>query len=351
MAVVLFVAIVFVSSWPIFSHALERLPYSHMPRVIIGSPLFNHAGHFRESIEAILNQTFTDFALVLVDDGSTDATGDIAREYVAIDSRVSYQRNAVRLGLIDNSRKAFALARRRHPEAEYFAWTSDHDLCHPCWLQRLVEALDATPRSVLAYPMNRRIGPSGEVLKRKPWRFDTAGIDSKWTRLNVGIRHMRAGNMIYGLFRIGPLQRAGVYRRVVIPDRLLFGELSLYGEFTQVPQVLWFRRWNGRVFSLGRQRASFFPGRRPLYSYIPWWMGHAASLFWTFAIRGDGRPDVSRADGARAALQYGVLAALVHAWQTLCTAGALLIEWLDAGRRSARRALRSTRRRAAAYLR
>ncbi len=125
------------------------------------------------------------------------------------------------------------------------------------------------PTSVLAYPMNRRVGPSGEILKRKPWRFDTVGIESKWTRLNVGIRQMRAGNMVYGLFRIGALQRAGVYRKVVMPDRLLFGELSLYGQFTQVPQVLWFRRWNGRVFSLGRQRASFFPGRRPLYSYVP----------------------------------------------------------------------------------
>jgi glycosyltransferase involved in cell wall biosynthesis len=319
--------------------------------VIIGSPLFNQAGHCRESIEAILNQTFTDFALVLVDDGSTDATGDIAREYTAIDARVSYYRNAERLGLIDNSRRAFALAREHHPEAEYFAWTSDHDLCHPRWLQRLVEALDASPDSVLAYPMNRRVGPSGELLKRKPWTFDTAGIESKWTRLRVGIRHMRAGNMIYGLFRIGALQRAGVYRKVVIPDRLLCGELSLYGQFTQVPQVLWFRRWNGRVFSLGRQRASFFPGRRPLYSYVPWWISHTASLFWTFTVRGDGQPDVSRADGALAALQYGVLAALVHAWQTLRTAGALFIEWLAAGQLFARRALRSVRRRAVAHLR
>ena len=45
-----------------------------MPRVIIGSPLFNHADHFREAIESILGQTFTDFALVLVDDVSSDAT-------------------------------------------------------------------------------------------------------------------------------------------------------------------------------------------------------------------------------------------------------------------------------------
>jgi len=321
-----------------------------MPRVIIGSPLFNHAKDLPEAIESILNQTSTDFALVLVDDCSTDETPAIAREYEALDSRVSYCRNETRLGLIDNSRKAFALARQRHPEAEYFAWTSDHDLCHPYWLQRLVEALDACPDAVLAYPMNRRIGPSGEVLKRKPWTFDTVGIESKWTRLSVGIRHMRAGNMVYGLFRVGALQRAGVYRKVVVPDRLLFGELSLYGQFTQVPQVLWFRRWNGRVFSLGRQRASFFPDRRPLYSYCPWWISHAASLFWTFTIRGEGRPDVSRGGGMVAALLYGVLAGLVHAWQTFRTVGSTLAEWLAAVRLLALRILRSMKRRARVYL-
>ena len=56
-----------------------------MPRVILGSPLFNHAAHFREAIESVLNQTFTDFALVLVDDSSSDDTPQVAREYEAID--------------------------------------------------------------------------------------------------------------------------------------------------------------------------------------------------------------------------------------------------------------------------
>ena len=74
-----------------------------MPRIIIGSPLFNHAKDFPEAIESILSQTFTDFALVLVDDQSTDETPAIAREYEALDSRVLYQCNPQRLGLIGNS--------------------------------------------------------------------------------------------------------------------------------------------------------------------------------------------------------------------------------------------------------
>jgi glycosyltransferase involved in cell wall biosynthesis len=188
-----------------------------MPRVIIGSPLFNHAKDFREAIESILGQTFTDFALVLVDDCSTDETAAIAREYVDLDRRVSYQLNEQRMGLVDNARRSFDLARARYPDAEYFAWASDHDLWHPRWLQELVDALDRHPDVVLAYPLNRRIGPAGEVLARRPWAFDTFGITDSWKRLRLSIRQMSAGNMVYGLYRVDLLARAGVYRRVLVP--------------------------------------------------------------------------------------------------------------------------------------
>jgi len=179
-------------------------------------------------------------------------------------------------------------------------------------LQQLVDALDADPDVLFAYPLNRRIGPAGDLLKRKPWSFDTSGVTNRWTRLRSGIREMRAGNMVYGLYRVGSLERAGVYRRVVVPDRLLVAELSLYGQCKQVPEVLWFRRWYGRVFSLERQRSNFFPRGRPLYSYCPWWIAHAVSLLHTFTIRGTGRPQVSRAAGLAASAQYIVLAGSVH---------------------------------------
>ena len=122
-----------------------------MPRVIIGSPLFNHAKDFREAIESILGQTCSDFALVLVDDCSTDETAAIAREYAAADPRVTYVANETRLGLVDNACRAFEIARQMYPDAEYFAWASDHDLWHPRWLQALVDTLDQDPNLVLTW--------------------------------------------------------------------------------------------------------------------------------------------------------------------------------------------------------
>ena len=314
------------------------------PRVIIGAGLFNHAKDFPEAIESILSQTFEDFALVLVDDQSTDETPALAQRYAALDPRVTYLANPERLGLIENSRHVFQVAREKYPDAEYFAWASDHDVWHPRWLQQLVDALDTQQEVVLAYPLNRRIGASGEVLARKPWAFDTAGVTSRWARLRLGIRHMSAGNMVYGLFRIEPLERAGVYRKILVPDRLLFTELALYGQFKQVPQVLWFRRWYGRVFSLGRQRKSFFPGGRPLYMYAPWWISHAASLFWTLTIRGVGRPHVGRVTGVLVALWCLLFSGLLHLWQSLRALRFYLLEaaeWLKPYERRVRLVFRA----------
>ena len=288
-----------------------------MPRVIIGSPLFNHADHVREAIESILGQTFSDFALVLVDDVSSDTTPAIAREYAERDARVSYVRNDERLGLVDNSRKAFAIAKERHPDAEYFAWTSDHDLWHPRWLQQLVEALDGSRDVLLAYPLNRRIGPTGELLKRKPWVFDTLGVTNRWTRLRSGVREMRAGNMVYGLYRVGSLERAGCIARWSCPIDCS----SLSCRFTASSSR--FLKSCGSAAgtvacsaSSASARISFPAGVRST-RYCPWWISHAVSLLHTFTIRGTGRPHVSRAAGLSAAAQDPVVAGAVHAYERM----------------------------------
>jgi len=315
-----------------------------VPRVAIGVLLFNHAEHVREAVESLLAQSFPDVALLLVDDGSTDGTAEIARELASRDPRVSFHPAEQRLGLTENARRAFALARARCPEAEYFAWASDHDRWDPRWLARLVEALDAAPGAVVAYPQNRRIGRSGELLRRQPWTFDTAGLTDRLPRMRHAVRHMRAGNMVYGLFLVDALARAGVYRRVLVPDRLLFAELALYGTFVQVPEVLWYRRWYGRLFSLARQRDSLFPGAPALHAYLPWWLSHAASLVRTFVLRGEGRPEVTRAAGMLAAAEYGAIACALDARQSLRALGGGVRDAVSTLGRHARRAGRRAAR-------
>ena len=58
------------------------------PIVSVIIPIYNGSAFLRETIESILRQSFCDFELLLIDDGSTDGSPDIARSYAAIDDRI-----------------------------------------------------------------------------------------------------------------------------------------------------------------------------------------------------------------------------------------------------------------------
>jgi glycosyltransferase involved in cell wall biosynthesis len=278
------------------------------PLAVFAVPLYENAGHLSEAIDSLLGQSLRELAVVLVDDCSTDATQTVAGEIAARDERVSYVRNARRLGLVANWRRAFALARERHPEAPYFAWGSDHDVWDEHWLARLAAALDASPRAVLACPLSSRIDAGGEAFGGRPaGGFSTAGIAEPARRLAATVLGAPAGTQVYGLFRAAALERAGVLQPVLAPDRLLLAELALHGETVVVDELLWRRRFKHDL-TRARQRRSIFPDGPPAWSYAPWYLQHAAVLAWRLGLRGDGRPDVSRPLGLAAAAGYPWLA-------------------------------------------
>ncbi|HVR76114.1 MAG TPA: glycosyltransferase family A protein [Planctomycetota bacterium] len=285
------------------------------PRVAIGVLLHNHASHLREALESLVIQTHQDFGLVLVDDASTDETPALAREYAALDPRISYHRNESRLGYLANWDRALELALRLHPQAQYYACASDHDVWHPRWLAVLLAEMERHPEAVLAYPWNLRITGTGEEF-RPPWSFDTGNAVKPLARFRLTFRGMSAGNMVYGLFRVNELLASGGFRRVLMPDRLLLCELALRGPLRQVREILWFRRYGG-LLDLERQQTAFFPGGAPGYTRVPWWITHVAALGWQLGVRGAGRPGVSRWTGIRAACSYLALSLDRELWRSV----------------------------------
>lgn len=244
---------------------------------VIGVPICDNVRHLAFALETLLAQAGGAFAVVVVDDSQSDEPGAIVRSRAAGDARVTYERNARRLGLVANWRRAYELARARHPDASYFAWGSDHDLWEPAWLSSLRAELDAHPAAVLAYPLNDTVSENGKVV-RGPWRFSTAG-QRRPVRFARVLRRMVAGDMVYGLFRIGALERCGVLREVLMPDRLLLAELSLHGEFRQVPEILWHRRRiNGVAPSPLTRGPHLFADDGPVERSLPWWLVHAQAM-------------------------------------------------------------------------
>jgi len=286
------------------------------PRVLFGMPAYNRPDALPQTLESLLSQTCTDFAIVIVDDRPTPEVKAIVERYQALDSRITYEPNAARLGMIGNWHWAFARGREIQPTVEYFAWVSDHDMWHPRWLEVLIEELDEHPQAVMAYPQMQRVFPH----ERRPITrlSDTAGLGSRVARLRKAIADMTAGNAVYGLFRVDALARAGVFRGVLMPDRQLLVELSLFGEFRHVPQMLWYREVAG-VFSLKRQRNMLFSRRVPLHTYLTPPLQHFGVLVWDLVVRGKGHPAFGRAEGAWYALcqlWYSIKREVLHddAW-------------------------------------
>jgi hypothetical protein len=91
-----------------------------------------------------------------------------------------------------------------------------------------------------------------------------------------------------------------------VPDRLLLAQVALHGEFRQVPEVLWYRRYWG-LASHARQRAAFFPQGAPAYTYAPWWLTHVAKLTWDLGVLGIGQPEFGRGRGLQTAGLYAWL--------------------------------------------
>ena len=112
-----------------------------MLRLSIIIPVYNVEQYISKCIESVINSTFQDYELILVDDGSTDESGEICDVYAAKDNRikvihqenggVSYARN---IGMNNSS-------------ADWITFIDSDDYVSPTYIERLFEAVEAYPEA------------------------------------------------------------------------------------------------------------------------------------------------------------------------------------------------------------
>src|SRR5688500_16041598 len=87
---------------PRMSERTDEPPGRAGPRVSVGVPVYNGARYVARTLDSLLAQTFSDFELIISDNGSTDGTEAICRAYADRDTRVSYHRAATNQGIVGN---------------------------------------------------------------------------------------------------------------------------------------------------------------------------------------------------------------------------------------------------------
>ena len=107
------------------------------PTVSIVLPSYNGEKYIEESIKSVIDQSFTDWELIIVDDNSNDNTGLIADNYTKIDNRISVIHNDNNEKLPEALNIGF-----RNARGKYYTWTSDDNkyLCNA--LEEMVEYLE-----------------------------------------------------------------------------------------------------------------------------------------------------------------------------------------------------------------
>ncbi len=122
--------------------------------VTIITPTFNHADFIAECIQSAIDQSFTGWEMLIINDGSTDHTVEIANRFAAADPRITVY-NQQNIGIFRLSETYnFAL---QHAKGKYIAILEGDDIWETDKLSRQVATLESNPSAVIAWSSSRQV--------------------------------------------------------------------------------------------------------------------------------------------------------------------------------------------------
>ena len=155
------------------------------PLVSIVLPVYNGEKFLDISIKSCLEQTYKNWELLIIDDGSSDNSERIARKYSEQDCRISYFRNSENLKLPRTLNRGFSLA-----NGKYLTWTSDDNYYRPDAIKKMVSTLEETDAGFV-FAACSIINANGDKISenRAPkeyrhaiWDYDFVGACFMYTR-------------------------------------------------------------------------------------------------------------------------------------------------------------------------
>ncbi len=215
------------------------------PVVSVLMTTFNGAGFIGASIASVLAQSFAEFELIVVDDGSTDATAQVLAGVG--DARLRVLRQAANGGVVAARNAGFLAARGR-----YVAALDHDDLSHPERFSRQVAYLDAHPGVVLVASEIE----IEEVAGRRRAPDHPTGGDPALIRWLLHVDNPLTWSSV--MFRADAVRRLGAFMRgdyELADDFDLYHRLLGVGEIARLDEVLTVYRWHASNTTYGREDA------------------------------------------------------------------------------------------------
>jgi glycosyltransferase involved in cell wall biosynthesis len=235
------------------SNAAARPTSAETPVVSVVMPTYNGERFLRPAIESILNQTFSDFELIVVDDASTDSTPQILAELRDKDCRLIVITNDRNLGIAGGTNRALAAAR-----GQYVALQDHDDISLPHRFQTQVDFLDSHPDIALVGSAATLIDENGVAYAEFPLPCEE--IDIKWRLLFYGDAFHYTSTMVRrgALVEIEGYGEDPAFRFAEAYDP--FSRLAMRYHVANMPETLVLWRRHPGATSLQRQQEQLRSG-------------------------------------------------------------------------------------------
>lgn len=187
-----------------------------MPKISIIVPVYQVEQYLRRCVESVLAQTFRDFECILVDDGSTDASGQMCDEYARREPNFSviHKENG---GLSSARNAAIPVAK-----GEYLCFLDSDDVLHPRALELMVSALEENGADLVSAPLKEFSTEDAKFAA-----FDT--IPTTVMGQEDFIDHLLPDN--FGRICVtacGKLYRREIFHQIRYPEGKIYEDLHVY---------------------------------------------------------------------------------------------------------------------------
>jgi glycosyltransferase involved in cell wall biosynthesis len=217
-----------------------------MPVISVIIPVYNGEKTIRETIESVLSQTFKDFELIVINDGSKDTTLEIVERIQDPRLKVFSYRNA---GQATSRNRGIA-----HACGEYISFIDADDLWTPNKLEAQLRALQDNPQAAVAYSWTKCIDEFGQFSRRGSHISVTGDVYAKLLLIDF------IENGSNPLIRTQALAEVGGFDESMTPseDRDLWLRLAARYHFVAVPspQILYRQSVNSESANVLRMEAA-----------------------------------------------------------------------------------------------
>ncbi|MFC1566571.1 glycosyltransferase family 2 protein [bacterium] len=210
-----------------------------MPQISVIMSVLNEEKYLVESIESILNQTFSDFEFIIIDDGSKDSTAEIIKRYAAKDSRITCIHHAKPKGLAVSLNEGIKVSK-----GEYIARMDGDDVSLRTRFEKQINFLQKHKDYGLAGTFYNDIDEHGMQLARKQ-------NPEKWDDIKKAMFFYNPIAHPTSMIRKSVFNEVGLYNETfqTSQDYELFSRIFRKYKMYNVPEYLLIRRFPEEIFS------------------------------------------------------------------------------------------------------